>query len=79
MNRAIRGTLRETLEGELGLESCHFYKILNEKPILYLFNSIPNLNRIHNIRRSNNVPLISLRRSYYSFPLLLYQSGTKLT
>ena len=53
---AIRGTSSEKPYQELGLESlklrhwfrklCHFCKILNEKSPSYLFDLIPNLNRV---------------------------------
>ena len=55
---AIRGTSTEKIFQELGLESlksgrwfrklCHFYKIFNDKSLSYLFNLIPNFNRVHN-------------------------------
>ena len=59
--RAIRGTSTEKkLYQELGLESlksrrwfrklCRFYKIFNERSPSYLFNLIPNFNRVHNTR-----------------------------
>ena len=72
---AIRGTSSEKLYQELGLESlksrrwfrklCHFYKILNEKSPPYLFDLIPNLNRIREIRHSNNIPAIHTRHNYF--------------
>ena len=72
---AIRGTSTEKIYQELGLESlksrrwfrklCHFYKIFNEKSPLYLFNLIPNLNRVHNTRLSYNIPPIKLRDDYF--------------
>ena len=53
---AIRGTSTEKIYQELGLESlksrrwfrklCHFYKIFNDKSPSYLFNLIPNFNRV---------------------------------
>ena len=72
---AIRGTSSEKLYQELGLESlksrrwfrklCHFYKILNEKSLSHLFDLIPNLNRVCEIRHSNNIPAIHTRHSYF--------------
>ena len=60
---------------EIGLESlkfrrwfrklCHFYKIFNEKSPLYLFNLIPNLNRVHNTRLSYNILPIKVRDDYF--------------
>ena len=65
---AIRGTSTEKIYQELGLESlkfmrwfrklCHFYKIFNDKFPSYLFNLIPNFNRVHNTRLSYNIPTI---------------------
>ena len=71
---AIGGTSSEKLYQELGLESlksrrwfrkiCHFYKILNEKSPSYLFDLIPNLNRVWETRHSNNIPAIHTRHNY---------------
>ena len=59
----------------LGLESlksrrwfvrlCHFYRILNGKSPLYLVDLIPNLNRVHETRHSNNIPGIHARHDYF--------------
>ena len=72
---AIRGTSAEKLCQELGLESrksirwfrkiCHFYKILNENSPSYLFDLIPNLNRLRETRHSNNIPAIHTRHNYF--------------
>ena len=72
---AIRGTSTEKIYQELGLESlksrrwfrklCHFYKIFNEKLPSYLFNLIPNFNRVHNTRLSYNIPPIKVRHDYF--------------
>ena len=72
---AIRGTSTEKIYQELGLESlksrrwfrklCHFYKIFNEISPSYLFNLIPNLNRVHNTRLSYNIPPIKVRYDYF--------------
>ena len=71
----IRGTSSEKLYQELGLESlklrrwcrklCHFYKVLNEKSPSYLFDLIPNLNRVRETRHSNNIPAIHTRHNYF--------------
>ena len=73
---AIRGTSSEKLYQELGLESlksirwfkklCHFYKILNEKSPLCLFNLIPNLNIVRETRHCNNIPAIHARCNYFN-------------
>ena len=72
---AIRGTSTEKLYQELGLESlkfmhwfrklCHFYKIFNDKSLSYLFNLIPNFNRVHNTRLSYNIPTIKVKHDYF--------------
>ena len=72
---AIRGTSSEKLYQELVLEAlklrrwfrklCHFYKILNEKSPSYLFDLIPNLNRVRETRHSNNIPAIHTRHNYF--------------
>ena len=72
---AIRGTSSEKLYQELGLESlksrrwfrklCHFYKILNKKSPSYLFDLIPNSNRVPENRHSNNIPAIHTRQNYF--------------
>ena len=72
---AIRGTSTEKIYQELGLESlksrrwfrknCHFYNIFNEKSPSYLFNLIPNFNRVHNTRLSYNIPPLKVRHDYF--------------
>ena len=72
---AIRGTSTEKIYEELGLESlksrrwfrklCHFYKIFNDKSPSYLFNLIPNFNRVHNTRLSYNIPTIKVKHDYF--------------
>ena len=86
----IRGTSSEKLYQELESEYlksrcwsrklCYFYKILNEKSPLCLFNLIANLNRVCEPRHSNNIPEIHARKiiSTIHFFLLLYLNGTIL-
>ena len=72
---AIRGTSTEKIYQELGLESlksrrwfrklCHFFKIFNDKSPSYLFNLIPNFNRVHNTRLSYNIPAIKVKHNYF--------------
>ena len=72
---AIRGTSTGKIYQELGLESlksrrwfrklCHFYKIFNDKSPSYLFNLIPNFNRVHNTRLSYNIPIIKVKQDYF--------------
>ena len=71
----IRETSSEKLYQELWLESvkssrwfrklCHFYKILNEESPSYLFDLIPNLNRVLETRHSNNISAIHTRHNYF--------------
>ena len=75
ITRAIRGASSEKLDKELGLESlksrrwfrklCHFYKILNKKYSSYLFNLIPNLNRIRETKNSNNIPAVHTKHNNF--------------
>ena len=75
---AIRKTSSENLYQELGLESlksrrwfrklCQFYKVLNERSPSYLFDLIPNLNRVPETRHSNNIPAIHTRHNYFKNP-----------
>ena len=88
---AIRGTSTEKNIPRTSLESlksrrwfrkpCHFYKIFNKKSPSYLFNLIPNFNRVHNTSLSYNIPPIKVRHDYFKthFLLLLWQSETSLT
>ena len=83
---AIRGTSSEKLYQELALKSLksrswfrklrHFYKVLNEKSPLHLFDWIPNLNRVHETRHSSNIPAIHTRHNYLKnsfFPSTIYE------
>ena len=68
---AIRGTSKEKLSVELGLESvqyrkwyrklCCFYKILKDQSPKYLFNIIPKLTR----PQSNNIPHFKIKNSFF--------------
>ena len=44
---------------------CHFYKIFNEKSLSYLFNLIPDFNRVDNTRLSYNIPPIKIRHDCF--------------
>ena len=71
----IRGTSTEKLYQKLGLallksrrwfgKLCHFYKIFNENSLSYLYNLIPNFNRVHNTRLSYSIPPIKVRHYYF--------------
>ena len=75
ITRTIRGTSSKKLNQESGLESlksrrwfrklCYFNKILIEKSPTYLFNLIPNLNRVHETRHSKNISAIHLKHDLF--------------
>ena len=85
---AIRGTSAEKIYQKLGLESlksrhwfrilCHFFKIFNEKYPSYLFNLIPDFNRVHNTRLSYNILPKKVRNDSFKdsfFPSALSESN----
>ena len=72
---AIRGTSKERLYEELGLESlqdrrwysrlCYLYKIVVNKSPNYLFNVVPASNTIYNTRNTNDIPLMNIRHNLF--------------
>ena len=82
---AIRGSSREKLYQELGLEAlksrrwyrkmCLFFKLKKYKHFSYLFNIIPKVLTAPTTRNHNNIPLFNVKHEYFqnSFfhPLLL--------
>ena len=83
---AIRGTSKEKLFEELGLESlqhrrwyrklCCFYKILKDQSPKYLFNIIPKLNRPYPTRNANNIPHFKVKHSFFKntfFPSVIIE------
>ena len=72
---AIRGTSREKIYSELGLESlqdrrwyrklCVFYKILNNMSPKYLSDIIPSTTRRYSSRNANNIPLVRANTNYF--------------
>ena len=72
---AIRGTSKEKLCQELGLESlekrrwyqklCYFYKIFNKQSPTYLLNIIPVSSRSYFTRYVENVPSFKVRHSFF--------------
>ena len=72
---AIKGTSKEKLYNELGLEYlkdrrwmrrlCLFHKIYNLKSPKYLYNLIPSVNRIYVTRNNTNVPSFNCRTEYF--------------
>ena len=72
---AIRGSSREKLYNELGLEPlysrrwfrrlCAFYKIVNEKSPKYLYDLIPKHNQLFNFRNRNRIPNVFCRTEFF--------------
>ena len=72
---AIRGTSREKLYQELGLESlqhrrwyrklCCFYKILKNQAPPYLYNLIPIPSNAYRTRNANAIPLYNTRHDFF--------------
>ena len=73
-----RSNKRDIIRKDLGIKSlklrcwfrrpCHFYRMLNENSASYLFDSIPNLNRVHEPRHINYTPAIHVRHNFSFFP-----------
>ena len=82
---AIRGSSREKIYQELGLESlqhrrwyrklCYFYKIYNAKSPDYLFQLIPPKKSSYTTRNADNIPFFKFRHYFliirFFRPLLL--------
>ena len=72
---AIRGSSRDKLYNELGIESlfsrrwfrklCVFYKIFHEKSPKYLYNLIPEHNQFFNFRNRIQIPNIFCRTDFF--------------
>ena len=81
----IRGTSREKVYSELGLESlqdrrwyrklCVFYKILNNMLPKYLSDIIPSTTRRYSSRNENNIPLVRVNNNYFMNTLVVYNGG----
>ena len=75
MTGVIRGTSRENVYSELGLESlqdrrwyiklCVFYKLLNNMSSKYLSYIIPSTTRRYCSRNENNIPLVRVNNKYF--------------
>ena len=75
LSGAIRGSSRDKLYHELGLESlqcrhgyrklCLFYKIFKENKPVYLFNIIPTKNSSYNTRNSDNITLFHTKHNFF--------------
>ena len=72
---AIRGTSKEKLYHELGLETlekrrwyrklCCFFKIFRNQSPEYLFNIIPTSVRPYNTRNANNIPQFKVKHNFF--------------
>ena len=72
---AIRGSSREKLYQELGLESlksrrwyrklCLFFKLKKNKHPSYLFDMIPKVLSTRTTRNHNNIPLFNVKHEYF--------------
>ena len=72
---AIRGSSREKLYQELGLESlqqrrwyrklCYFFKLTKNKSLKYLFNYIPTVRSTYRTRNTDNIPKFNVRHTFF--------------
>ena len=72
---AIRGSSREKLYQELGLESlqqrrsygklCYFFKLTKNKSLKYLFNYIPTVRSTYRTRNIDNIPQFNVRHPLF--------------
>ena len=72
---AIRGSSREKLYQELGLESlhqwrwyrklCYFLKLIKNKFPKYLFNNIPTVRSTYRSRNFDNIPQFNVRHTFF--------------
>ena len=72
---AIRGTSREKLYQELGLESfckrrwyrklCYFFKIFKGQSPKYLFRILPSVSKAYNTRTNDKIPLFSGKHNFF--------------
>ena len=75
MTGAIRGTSREKLYLELGLESlrkrrwyrklCYFFKIFKGQSPEYLFRIPPSLSKAYNTRTNDKIPLLNGKNNFF--------------
>ena len=83
---AIRGTSKEKIFEELGLESlqhrrwyrklCCFYKILKDQSPKYLVNLFPKFDRPYPTRNANNIPHFKIKYSFFKttfFPSVIIE------
>ena len=83
---AIRGTSKEKIYQELGLESlqirrwyrklCLFYKIYKNQSPSYLYNIIPTTNTHYTFRNSDKIPYFKTKHNFFKnsfFPLVIIE------
>ena len=81
---AIRGTSKENIYQELGLESlrdrrwcrklCLFYKVLENENSKYLFSLTTTRRSLYSTRNIHNIPLLSTKQNFFKkhfFPLTI--------
>ena len=71
---AIRGSSREKLYQELGLEPlqqrrwyrklCFFFKLIENKSPKYLFNNVPTVRSIYRTKNIDNIPQFNIRHTF---------------
>ena len=72
---AVRGTSREKLYQELGLESlrkrrwyrklCYFFKIFKGQSPEYLFRIPPSVSKAYKTRTNDKIPLFSGKQNFF--------------
>ena len=72
---AVRGTSREKLYQELGLESlrkgrwyrklCYFFKIFKGQSPEYLFTMLPSVSKTYNTRTNDKISLFSGKHNFF--------------
>ena len=72
---ATRGSSREKLYQELGLESlqqrrwyrklCYFFKLTKNKSPKYLFNNIPTVRSTYRTRNIDNIPQFNIKHTFF--------------
>ena len=75
LTREIRGTSKEKIYQELGLESlqirrwyrklCLFYKIYKNQSLSYLYNIIPTTNTHYIFRSSDKIPYFKTKHNFF--------------
>ena len=80
---AIRGSSREKLYQELGLEAlqqrrwyrklCCFYKMLKSQSPKYLYSIIPIRNMSYRTRQCNKIPAINVKHDFFKNTFFLQQ------